>query len=91
MEKKWSERKSKNEQLEKCYARLTELEPHTEEYAAITNQILELHKSDKPKVNPNTILTCAASTGTVIAVIIYEAFGNIIKTKALSLIPKIRL
>lgn len=88
--KKFKEKEAKARELEVLYERLDHYYPETDEYKAIVARIEDLHKTDQSKVNPNTIVTGAFSTIPVIGIIIYEAFGNIIKTKALSFVTKVK-
>ena len=87
----FKEDEAKKQILEQCYAKLAELDPGTEEFEAVIEQINDLHKSDKERVSPNTVANGLFSTIPIIGIIVYEGFGNIIKTKALSFVSKVRL
>jgi len=88
--KKFKEEEAKRKELEVLYERLNAYYPESDEYKAILARIEDLHKTDRSKVNPNTIVTGAFSTIPVIGIIVYEAFGNIIKTKALNFVTKVK-
>lgn len=88
---KFAEKAAKQAELEKCYYVLSQLDPTREEYKDVQKRIIELHETDKQKVDKNTIVSGLFSTVPVIGIIVYEATGNIIKTKALSFVSKIRL
>lgn len=90
-EDKFREKDAKAIELEACYDRLGELSPDTKEYYEVTQRIIDLHKTDKERVNPNTVVSGLFSTIPVIGIIVYEGLGNVIKTKAISFISKIRL
>lgn len=87
----FNEDEAKRFELEACYERLGELKPETEEYKEIVRRINDLHETDKERVNPNTVVSGLFSTIPVIGIIVYEGFGNVIKTKAISFISKIKL
>lgn len=88
---KFTEDKAKQEELEKCYRLLSQLSPMEDEYSKVQNRIIELHKTDKQKVDKNVVVSGLFSTIPIIGIIAYEATGNIIKTKALGFVSKIRL
>ena len=88
---KFKEDEAKKQILEQCYAKLAKLDPGTEEFEAVIEQINDLHKSDKERVSPNTVASGLFSTIPIIGIIVYEGFGNVIKTKAINFVTKIRL
>ena len=90
-EDEFNENEAKKLELEACYERLGELMPETDEYKEIVRRITDLHETDKKRVDPNTVVSGLFSTIPVIGIIVYEGFGNVIKTKAISFISKIRL
>lgn len=90
-EDEFREKDAKAIELEACYKRLGQLKPETDEYKEIVRRINDLHETDKERVNPNTVVSGLFSTIPVIGIIVYEGFGNIIKTKAISFVSKIRL
>lgn len=87
----FQENEAKKIELEACYERLGELKPETDEYKEIVHRITDLHATDKERVNPNTVVSGLFSTIPIIGIIVYEGFGNVIKTKAVSFVSKIRL
>lgn len=87
----FQENEAKKIELEACYERLGELKPETDEYKEIVRRIADLHATDKERVSPNTVVSGLFSTIPIIGIIVYEGFGNVIKTKAISFVSKIRL
>lgn len=102
-EKKWTEKEAKKREIQRWYTELENLVPKEtykegeetfdEQYSKILNRIHELEKDDvkRDKVSPNTCIAAGASIFSVLVIIVYEGFGNIIHTKsAMPFIPKIK-
>lgn len=82
-------------ELLKCYKALSEMKPESEEYAETLKRIEELghinKKKDREKVNPNTVIGALAPMLPVITILVYEGAGNVVKTKALQFVTKLKL
>lgn len=88
---KWSEKRARKKELKKCFEALDPLDPQSEDYYKVMQRISDLHKQDGVKLNANTVFNGVASVIPVIAIILYENAGNILKTRAVNWIPKVRL
>ncbi len=89
--KKFNEKKEKLKELEALHAELQFYDPTSNEYQTILSRIEDLHKLDKPKVKPDTVVSGLFSLGTVVGIMFYEGAGNVIKTQALKFVNKIKL
>lgn len=88
---RWSEKKARKEEIQRCFETAKKFDPEGEEYYKVMQRISDLHKHDRQKLNANTVFNGVASFIPVIAIILYENAGNIIKTKAIQWVPRIRL
>ena len=74
--------------IDSCYDELEGLDPADPRYAAILDQLSKLEtKPNKLRVSLDTLATLAAYVGVVLMVMVFEAFGHTITTKALQVTP----
>lgn len=86
---RWSERKARKKELKRCFETAETLDPKGEEYYRVMQRIADLKKQDN-KMNANTAIACLTSVLQISGIIAYESFGNIIKTKGLSFVNKVK-
>ena len=83
-----------NEAITEIYAELAGFEAHQEEYDAATDQLVKLIKLKKEmvpsnRVSPDTLATVASSLLGIAMILSYER-ANVITSKAMSFVTKMR-
>lgn len=80
-------------EIERLLVRLSNIEPNTDDYAVIADQLTKLDKlkdSDSSRrVSPDTLATVAANLAGIVLILNYER-ANIVLTKAVGFILKPR-
>lgn len=79
--------------IDRAHEALLRLDPASEEYGIALDRLVKLHKmeaEDRPRsVSPDTIVSAAASLIGILLILHYER-TEIVTTKAISFVPKMR-
>jgi hypothetical protein len=79
--------------IDKLLAELHLMPSHTDEYAAIADQLVKLYPllnaSERSKVSPDVLATIAANIAGILIIVGHER-ANVIGSKALNLLLKLR-
>lgn len=77
------------QEKERLLERMSTVDPSTEEYAVIAENLIKLSQS-KREIDPNTVLAVGANIAGILAVLSYEHL-HVIVSKALGLVVKTRI
>lgn len=82
-----------SDSIDKLHTQLLSMDPKSEEYSKVLDTLLKLHKTqaeNRPRsVSPDVLVSAAASLLGIILILHYER-TEIVTTKAIGFVPKMR-